>query len=93
MKHLNELTADFNKVTCFKIDFDKQVIETSKVEIDVSIRNELIEAVKQRNCTLVVKLTKPFLTDDNMIVISQGDSRNLCFCTVMRKLGARMEVL
>lgn len=44
----------------------------SNVDIDKQTQKELIEAVKQRNGALVAKLVKPYLIDDNMVIINQG---------------------
>lgn len=63
----------------------------SSVDIDKAMQKELIEAVKQRNGALVAKLAKPYLIDDNMIIINQGNRRGTCLCCVSREFGVLMQ--
>ncbi len=63
----------------------------SRVEIDKATQKELLDAVKQRNGTLVAKLAKPFLIDENMVIINQGNRRASCLCSVTREIGVLMQ--
>ena len=63
----------------------------SSVDINKSTQKELIEAVKQRNGALVAKLAKPYLIDDNMVIINQGNRRGSCLCAVTREFGVLMQ--
>ena len=63
----------------------------SNINIDKATQKELLDAVKQRNGTLVAKLAKPFLIDDNMVIINQGNRRGSCLCSVTREIGVLMQ--